>query len=171
MKIERGSTSAYSGRDGFTLIELLIVIAIIGILSSVIIASLNSSRYKANDADVKQILAQVRNAAEIFYNSRNPEGYNGTSGNVQWKCDDANSMFTDSQSGMIYLVDPNNYPNNTDLRCSSNQNAYEVSASLTQNLGGPDPDFWCVNSAGFAGIIEAHNHTQAHPNNDTDCTP
>ena len=35
---------------GFTLIELLVVIAIIGILSSIVLASLNTSRLKARDA-------------------------------------------------------------------------------------------------------------------------
>ena len=46
-------------KKGFTLIELLVVIAIIGILSAVVLTSLNSSRQKAQDtkqiSDVKQV--------------------------------------------------------------------------------------------------------------------
>ncbi len=52
---------------GFTLIELLVVIAIIGILASVVLASLSSARNKGKDAAVRSQLASMRAQAEIFY--------------------------------------------------------------------------------------------------------
>ena len=54
---------------GFTLIELLVVIAIIGILASVVLASLSSARNKGKDAAVKSQLSSMRAQAEIFYST------------------------------------------------------------------------------------------------------
>ncbi len=52
---------------GFTLIELLVVIAIIGILSAVVLASLNTARTKGNVAAALSNLASVRVQAELDY--------------------------------------------------------------------------------------------------------
>lgn len=54
-------------RKGFTLIELLIVIAIIGILSSLAIVSLSSARNKAKDAQIKSDLSQFRTFMTVTY--------------------------------------------------------------------------------------------------------
>jgi len=61
-------------RKGFTLIELLVVIAIIGILSAVVLVSLNSARAKGADAAAKSELANMRTAAELYYHNNGNYG-------------------------------------------------------------------------------------------------
>ncbi len=56
---------------GFTLIELLVVIAIIGILSAVVLASLNTARNRGADAAVKSNLANARAEAELYFDGNN----------------------------------------------------------------------------------------------------
>lgn len=52
---------------GFTLIELLVVIAIIGMLASIVLASLSNARAKSRDARRISDLRQVQLAVELFY--------------------------------------------------------------------------------------------------------
>ncbi len=54
-------------RRGFTLIELLVVIAIIGVLSAVVLASLNSARARSRDAVRVASLREVGKALAVYY--------------------------------------------------------------------------------------------------------
>ena len=51
---------------GFTLIELLVVISIIALLSSIVLATLNSSRDKAGNSTVKAQLSNIRSQASLL---------------------------------------------------------------------------------------------------------
>ncbi|MBI2631065.1 prepilin-type N-terminal cleavage/methylation domain-containing protein [Candidatus Nomurabacteria bacterium] len=55
---------------GFTLIELLVVVAIIGLLSSIVMASLNTARAKARDAQRISSIKQVQTALELYYDTK-----------------------------------------------------------------------------------------------------
>ncbi|MFZ4500006.1 MAG: prepilin-type N-terminal cleavage/methylation domain-containing protein [Minisyncoccia bacterium] len=76
-------------QKGFTLIELLVVIAVIGILASVVMASLNSARVKARDAKRLAGLREIQTAVELYYSDNGHYPilltYNNTSsGDVLW---------------------------------------------------------------------------------------
>jgi type II secretion system protein G len=55
-------------KQGFTLIEILVVLAIIGLLISVIIVSLAGPRKQTNDARRKVDIQEIMKAMELAYN-------------------------------------------------------------------------------------------------------
>ena len=60
-------------KAGFTLIELLVVIAIIGILASIVLASLNTARVKSRDARRIADIKQIQLALELFADANSGE--------------------------------------------------------------------------------------------------
>ena len=54
-------------KKGFTIIEHLVVVAIIGILASIVLVSLNSARDKGRDASAKGSMSSARAAAELYF--------------------------------------------------------------------------------------------------------
>lgn len=56
-----------AGRQGFTLVELLIVIAIIGILSSVTVAQFITAKKKANDVSRKSDLNGISKSLQMYF--------------------------------------------------------------------------------------------------------
>ena len=116
-------------KRGFTLIELLVVIAIIGILASVVLASLNSARDKGTDAAIKSDINNARAQAELFY-SDNSNSYSGVCGN--------------STTGIGKMV-AGAQSKSSAVTCHNLDTGWALSAKLKSSS-----NFYCVDSSGAA---------------------
>ena len=85
----------FQTKKGFTLIELLVVISIIGLLSSIVLTSVNSARAKARDARRKADMRQLELAIQFYYD---------TNGTFPPSVTSADSMHSTTEGGVNWPI-------------------------------------------------------------------
>ncbi|PJE64706.1 MAG: hypothetical protein COU90_00325 [Candidatus Ryanbacteria bacterium CG10_big_fil_rev_8_21_14_0_10_43_42] len=136
----------HNGKKGFTLIELLVVIAIIGILASVVLASLNTARRKSRDARRLADIQQLQLALELYFDANGEYPPNSTLSGVLDPTYIASTPTDPTGGAYVYnALDDGQTP----VDCSSNCLFYHLGAALEEtanNALGSDRDLFGIAS-------------------------
>ena len=136
---------------GFTLIELLVVIAIIGILSAVVLASLNTARNKGNDAAVKSNLATIQTQAELYYDGVGANSYgSGAVASASFTAPptvsvgDTTSLFKGDKTINSAIISALAAEGGAAGYSAIGQNGASYAIEIPLKAGG----YWCIDSSG-----------------------
>jgi prepilin-type N-terminal cleavage/methylation domain-containing protein len=135
-------------KKGFTLIEMLIVIAVIGLLSSVLLTALGPARDKAKDSRIMQEISQIRALAEVMYN--------GTYSALP----ELPSLNPISNKDLEDLVnDINSEGGEVNIIKSNDQRSYVIFTPLNSKVFNSDTNtyefqYYCLDSGGKSAILK-----------------
>lgn len=121
---------ALNDSRGFTLVELLVVVAIIGILSAIVLASMSGARSKGRDAKRISDIKNLQLALQLYYDGNNstyPSGDGSVSSTLTGLAPSYLSVLpTDPLSSATYSYGYIGLPSGCTIAC----NDYAVGAQL-----------------------------------------
>ena len=134
---------SHKNNKGFPLIELLVVVAIIGLLSSIVLSSLNNARISARDTRRISDMKNISTALELFYSTYGR--YPITAGAPYWDGHWMNFQtcletgvgcgFTISGTYEPVMKDVSNDPSDATPNVSDNSVTYYFSYNCASNQG------------------------------------
>ncbi len=138
----------FSMKKGFTLIELLVVIAIIGILASVVLASLNSARAKGAQAAVKGGMANMAAQIELYYDQNGTYGLANGGGAVT-SCSGGAFSDTVVQQALIQIGKNSAASSGGQNSVICNTDATGQKWAMSTTMKGDGNPTWCVDNSGW----------------------
>lgn len=140
-------------RRGFTLIEILMVVAIIGIIMTVTLASVTTARDRGIDSQTKENLHTIRNQAELRHSNL---GSYGTAVAVQgaaitsapaYNATGAHFLISDQQANRA-LSESLSSAGSGYFAIGVNGQSWAVAVATKAVTG-----YWCVDAQGSAKVI------------------
>lgn len=139
---------------GLTLIELMVVIAIIGLLASIVLASLNTSRNRAANSAIVSNMQTIVSTANLYYSNTDSYGTaflaRSTAGYCVGGAHADPDIFDDPKVqealNVSIALNPSANPG-----CAVGPSGQTWAVSMPLKGGG----YWCVSSSGAAGFGNA----------------
>lgn len=125
-------------KHGFTLVELLVVLAIIGVLATLLTANFLGVRQRGRDSQRKSDLRQMQSALELY---RSDQGSypSANQGNTLGNCNNQTSLKSPDCTTSTYLQKIPKDPSGSSYYYTSTGTSYTVTACL-ENPNDPDKD-------------------------------